>query len=1023
MMQVTEGNLATLIAQGPLPPDLVRSVVRQVLAALTRLHQNNRIHGGVRPANIHMDAQGNVKLSEPSASLPEREHGSASVPDRASSPAKYLAPELLKPEFGAVGPALDLYCLGFTALELLKGPAFDALFPGVGPDDIDVEIAWTRWHSSPHETLPSAGRLIPDLPKDLADLLDRLLKKNVADRYPSARAAMSDLDEEPAIAGNTIRKQETATARPAAEGIDPPPRASWQTVPSPPAAPTMPPARASRFGVTGILAAALLAIVLVPTLLFFFWPAPTDKIAVIIASEPPRAKVFIDNRSQEKPTDSTLEMPPGQYTLRLELEHYEPFEGKISINEHRRVHKVTLNKIKPVTIPQPTKRTLIVQTNPPGADVYINDHLQDKKTNGSFQVKEGPVTLKLVHKGLPEVIRKIDGASALAAPIEVVFDRKVTLRSEPPGATFILDGKELKSPDGVLVQPGKHKVKAELAGYAPEEKTIDVAELFQEERFALHALPVERHALLIGVRQALKNLSSFVHAESDVETLGRTLRVGGFKPDKVSVLTQTRGLTVPDELPSAVNIRQRLNKFAADTTPADVLVVALVGHTVDFPGVTYFVADGASQADPSTLVSLSDVLEALRKAPARKKLLILDCWRKNWSNKDPLAHVRAWNEKPPAGATILYGCSVGQTGYEHTGSWHSAFNQFLVQGLLGEKTGPKVSTSALADFCRREVSKMVAEAYPGAVQVPELAVGEVSEAWTITSPGETTADYLLGCAFMEKEDYDKALEAFDRAELNLLSFPEFYLRRADARYNKRQFEGALADCGTALNLDSNNAAAYAGLAEVQRAAAKDNRKADPKDYAEALKNIDKAMELDPGCALAFDARGTIYYSCKALTKAIKDYTEAARLQPRLALAWGNIGLAQSQLKQWDDAIAAFDKAIDLIDKASDRNKRYANPFAGRGTAWSMKGNADQAVKDFTTAIQLDRKSELWNNKPPYKEACYNLGTAYVLQRMYPSAVEVLNRALKLDPNYVPAQRLLNTVQKEMKDGKKARTDK
>ena len=45
---------------------------------------------------------------------------------------KYLAPEMVAPPWGELGPQADLYCLGFTALEQLCGSAFDGHFRGIG---------------------------------------------------------------------------------------------------------------------------------------------------------------------------------------------------------------------------------------------------------------------------------------------------------------------------------------------------------------------------------------------------------------------------------------------------------------------------------------------------------------------------------------------------------------------------------------------------------------------------------------------------------------------------------------------------------------------------------------------------------------------------------------------------------------------------------------------------------------------------------------------------------------------------
>ena len=64
IMELMQGSVADKVAGGPLPPDLVRSIMRQTLDALDFLHKKNRVHGQVRPTNILINDQGRVKLSD-----------------------------------------------------------------------------------------------------------------------------------------------------------------------------------------------------------------------------------------------------------------------------------------------------------------------------------------------------------------------------------------------------------------------------------------------------------------------------------------------------------------------------------------------------------------------------------------------------------------------------------------------------------------------------------------------------------------------------------------------------------------------------------------------------------------------------------------------------------------------------------------------------------------------------------------------------------------------------------------------
>ena len=189
VMQLMRGTLGSMLEQSAISADLGRSVLRQILEALTSIHRAGRIHGDVKPNNILYNDEGRVRLSfSPGLYI------GGTVPYRQDDQ-KYQAPELLKTDtFGEVGPAADLYCLGFSILALLKGPGFDSLFRGAR---LDPKTAWTRWHGDPNQALPPAATVVPGLPGDLAHVIDGLLKKNVSERYSSAEQVLKDLDDLP----------------------------------------------------------------------------------------------------------------------------------------------------------------------------------------------------------------------------------------------------------------------------------------------------------------------------------------------------------------------------------------------------------------------------------------------------------------------------------------------------------------------------------------------------------------------------------------------------------------------------------------------------------------------------------------------------------------------------------------------------------------------------------------------------------------------------------------------------------
>ena len=169
--------------------DYLRGTLLCALNALHFLHSNGVIHGDVKPGNLLVDPQGRVKLGDFGlARRASSEQGSL-----LKGTTKYMAPELASNQFGAVGPASDLYSLGFTAYELMCGPRFDSLFPGLATFGRDKQIAWLMWHAEADRHLPEIGRVLQGVPPDLVQVIQRLSTKDQSQRYQSAAEVMQDL--------------------------------------------------------------------------------------------------------------------------------------------------------------------------------------------------------------------------------------------------------------------------------------------------------------------------------------------------------------------------------------------------------------------------------------------------------------------------------------------------------------------------------------------------------------------------------------------------------------------------------------------------------------------------------------------------------------------------------------------------------------------------------------------------------------------------------------------------------------
>ncbi len=189
VLELMQGSLKQLYQGRPMALPDARQTLIQAAQGLHLLHTQGIIHGDIKPGNLLLSRQNLVKLGD--FGLARR----ASDPDGSllKGTTKYMAPEVVSDQFGPVGPASDLYSLGFTVLELICGSDFDLLFPGLAAFGRDQQMAWMLWHSAPDRRLPELRTILEGLPEDLAHVLQKLTVKDLSQRYRTAREVLADL--------------------------------------------------------------------------------------------------------------------------------------------------------------------------------------------------------------------------------------------------------------------------------------------------------------------------------------------------------------------------------------------------------------------------------------------------------------------------------------------------------------------------------------------------------------------------------------------------------------------------------------------------------------------------------------------------------------------------------------------------------------------------------------------------------------------------------------------------------------
>jgi eukaryotic-like serine/threonine-protein kinase len=218
MEYMAGGSLADVTRGGRrLPHGDVLRWLGEAASALDAAHQNGIVHRDVKPGNLLLDQRGRLGVTDFGIARLAFDTPVTSTGEVLGT-AAYLAPEQARGDAGI--PASDRYALAVVAYELLTGRR---------PFEGDTFAAQAHQHVKVEPVAPSR-RVAGDLPPGVDAALLRGLEKRPEDRWPTAHELVEALgaahDEEGttvAMGGTDRTEPLTASTRPEAPAVEPPP--------------------------------------------------------------------------------------------------------------------------------------------------------------------------------------------------------------------------------------------------------------------------------------------------------------------------------------------------------------------------------------------------------------------------------------------------------------------------------------------------------------------------------------------------------------------------------------------------------------------------------------------------------------------------------------------------------------------------------------------------------------------------------------------------------------------------------
>ncbi len=167
-------------------------------------------------------------------------------------------------------------------------------------------------------------------------------------------------------------------------------------------------------------------------------------------------------------------------------------------------------------------------------------------------------------------------------------------------------------------------------------------------------------------------------------------------------------------------------------------------------------------------------------------------------------------------------------------------------------------------------------------------------------------------------------------------------------------------------------------------------------YEDAIKRFTIAISLDPKLATAYEGRAVAYSRANRWQQAIDDYTQELKLRPQHSAAYCGRAEAYESLREYQKATADFTQAIIYAPCSYYYSKRAAlyEKLGEQQLAEQDKRNLKR-VENAEHAVQMDRCNRSISNNPKDAEAYLSRGVTYYWMGDHAQAIDDITRALSL----------------------------
>lgn len=446
---------STILRLGQVSVGKTLSIAKQICKGLAEAHRLGVVHRDLKPHNIIIDRQGEVRVMDFGIAQSRKTAGITEAGVLVGTP-EYMSPEQAAAK--ELDSRSDIYSLGVIMFELLTGTV---------PFKAETPLKVAMMHKT--ESAPDPRSFNPQIPKDVSALILKCLEKNKNKRFSSSEEIIEEISR--------IEK-----GRPVTEKLLPDSKKQWSGA--------IPQSRLAKLINKLAIPLASLAAIIILIGIFLLLLRPTDnhnnKIiddnkekqdkqvsdtdkkppamgVLSIASMPSGANIYVDEEFK-KLTPASLDLPPGSYRIRISYPDCEDINDDVQIEAGEKISReYTITQYYFVEI----------STEPEGAAVRI-DTVYQGKTPTTVKLTKNSGLLRLeMGRGWEPHEEPLDLKPGKNPALKVTLRRlqvKLTINSNPPGALIYVDGEPWgPAPQEKDIMAGPHKVRLEKEGYRPED--------------------------------------------------------------------------------------------------------------------------------------------------------------------------------------------------------------------------------------------------------------------------------------------------------------------------------------------------------------------------------------------------------------------------------------------------------------------------------------------------------------------------------------------------------------------------